>query len=589
MKVSRLKFEVESTWLGALAVLGVLAITPSTASAQMYKATQEPFTYVPMPLPDGGPVVHTEIQGMGYSTGTARGELSLVYPGTLPFPVRFYGETYDQINILGMGVVTFGDTFTEISRNTSPVLSDTGQHPIPTASGSYHNLVAVWWDLVICNNSPGGPLNTQVVGTAPNRSLVIQWTNCRRWVDNGSFNAQLWLHESSSDIEVRYGAATGTWSAMMGVENFDGTDGTRGLSASGTECSPCTVTDFPTDTRIIYSADPQIEIDSLSVTPQPVNIGYDVSIEAVATNTGGQSANDSAMRFWIGPSPLISLAAELGTVSGVTVPGGGSASFATTFDTTELEPGTYYVIAEFDPYGAIAPLTEPRIVHTAGPIVVKEPTAALRVLGGTVSAPGWVESGATFDVSWNMDNNDLLEAVGAQFAVMLSADTVIDEDDYTLSIGNFSLASGDSLSITRTVTLPAAIPDGQYYVGVWLDPYGEIPHADRSGNRRASITPTTVGLALEVVTSELPAAGWVRRTRRTSWRRAATATTRGPWWQERFLRACPSSRRARTAGSWAPPRAPVCTPSRCRWTRTGSRRRRATRWRSCRRWSRWRW
>ena len=511
--VVRLKAGFSLTLLGRLLAL-VAMVLPVAASAQTYTARLEPFPYQAMPL-GSEPVVNTNINGMGYASGTSLGELSLTYPATLPFRPRFFGQTYDQINILGNGIVTFGDNYKTISRTTSPSQSDSGQKIIPSTTGSYHNFVAVWWDLIICNNTSGsttgGPLNYQVVGTAPNRYFVIQWTNCRRWtITNGLVDAQLWLSERSSDIEVRYGnIGTGAWSAAMGIENIDGTDGTPGISLrTGASCGiTCGVTDFPSNHRIIYSSGPRVELDSVSVSPQPINIGHAAKATAIVSNVGGDAVEDVAVRYWIGPSQLISQAQELGTVTGISIPAGESASLPLDFDTSGLTPGTYFVIAELDPFGDIEPLTEPRQTLVTAAIRVKEATAALRVLGGTVTAPGWVESNATFDVTWDMDNMEVLEVNGAKFAVMLSTDSTIDENDTVLGTGFFSLASNGRISMTKSVTVPAEVPDGRYFVGVWLDPDQAIPHdgsSPRSGNRRASTQPTTVGLELEIVTAELP-------------------------------------------------------------------------------------
>jgi len=512
--VVRTKACFYNTLVGGLLAMMAIAL-PVAASAQTYEARLEPFTYQPMPLPDGGPVVNTNIKGMGYATGSDLGEMSFVYPATLPFPVKFFGETYDQINVLGNGIVTFGDNFTTISRTSSPGQSDSGQKIIPSTTGSFHNFVAVWWDLIICNNESsgnvGGPLNYQVVGTAPNRHFVIQWTNCRRWtVSNSQVDAQLWLSERSSDIEVRYGnIGTGAWSAAMGIENIDGTDGTPGISkATGASCGiTCGVADFPSNHRIIYSSGPKFDFDSMVVSPQPINIGHPANVSATLANNGSNAADDVTIRYWIGPSSLISQAQELGTVTGVSIPGGGSAPFPLDIDTSGLTPGTYHVIAELDPFGDFEPLTEPRQTLVSAAIRVKEPTAALRVLGGSVTAPGWVESGGTFDVSWDMDNMELLEATSAKYAVMLSADSTLDENDTVLGTGYFSLASNGQLSMTKTVTVPASVPDGRYFVGVWLDPDETVPHdgaGPRAGNRRVATSPTTVGLELEIVTTELP-------------------------------------------------------------------------------------
>jgi len=478
----------------AAAILSFLA-APSSARAQAYTATLEPFAYEDMPITNGGNVTNTNVKGWLYSP--------LKATVSLPFPVTFYGTTYSELTILGMGVVTFGATYSGVDVYPS------GLRDVPVATSSLHNFVAVWWGDIICNDGGGSTLGTQEVGTSPNRWFVIEWHACRiALVGTSSVSAQLWLPEDGGDFFVAYGPISGTTSASaMGIENLDGTDGTPGISASGTNCNPnCVLADFPTGQRIVYSSGPpvpSVSLDAVSVTPQPVNIGHPMDVSAIVTNNRGADLEGAAVQLWLGPSTLISQAQPLGVVTG-TIPGNSSASLSLPVDTSALSPGTYFVIAEFDPFHEIFPADAPGPILASDPLLVKVPTAALRVLGGTVNAPGWVASGGTFDVSWDMDNRDLLEATSARFTIVLSTDSNVDASDRVIDAGYFSLGAGKQLTVAKPVTLPDDVPDGTYFVGVWLDPAEEIPHVDRTGNKRMSVTPTTVGLELDITTSELP-------------------------------------------------------------------------------------
>src|SRR5690606_265402 len=125
--------------------------------------------------------------------------------------------------------------------------------PIPTAAAP-NNLVAIWWTRLLCNSSSNiGIVRSQVVGTAPNRRLVVDWPNCRAWgITSTRFKFQIWLTEGSDDIEVRYGLDVGTSTAVqasVGVENASGTDGTPGLPSCQGFCSTA---DFPEGMALIY-------------------------------------------------------------------------------------------------------------------------------------------------------------------------------------------------------------------------------------------------------------------------------------------------------------------------------------------------
>ena len=89
---------VATTLLGGLLAVA-LALVPNGASAQSYSVTLEPFAYEPLPI-GGGTATNVAVQGWGWTPP----ELTV----TLDFPVEFYGQQYTQMNILGMGMVTFG-------------------------------------------------------------------------------------------------------------------------------------------------------------------------------------------------------------------------------------------------------------------------------------------------------------------------------------------------------------------------------------------------------------------------------------------------------------------------------------------------
>ncbi|HEY0840992.1 MAG TPA: hypothetical protein VGD74_12455, partial [Vulgatibacter sp.] len=466
-------------------------MTPGTASAQAYNVVLEPFTYTPLPV-DGGTTSNLN------STSSVNGFTNSYNEVTLPFTVYFYDQAYTTIRVGSNGIVSFGTAF-------SP--SSATPREIPSTQDTLHNFVAVWWDRMVCDKAPGGYVVTQTLATTPAR-WVVEWTNCYKFGANNttSFRAQLWLTEDSEEIEVRYGPITDTettsfFNAAMGIENADGTDGTPGIPLAGATCNPtCLAAAFPTDHRLVYSS-PSVSIASITASPNPITIGTPVTVSASVQNERLRPLAEASVRFWMGPTMQLAQAQEIGVASDVTIPGSGTATFPVTFDTAGLASGTYFIFAEFDPFHAIFPASQPGPIFADGPFRVKEPTAALRVLGGSLTAPRWVDLEGTFDVAWDVDNDDLVDVTDARYSVMLSQDSTLDEDDQTLGSGTFSLAAHGQHSMTKTVTLPPGLQEGRYFVGVWLDPTEEIPHDNRSGNKRVSLTATIVGLELEIVTA----------------------------------------------------------------------------------------
>lgn len=110
------------------------------------------------------------------------------------FPFEFYGTNYSNFFLTSKTVISF----TKNNHNYSP-------EGIPS-SGAYSKLgssILGWWgDL---NPSfTGGSVHTRIKGSAPNRRLIIQFTNTQIWGGGGNITLQFKLFESSNDIEVHY-------------------------------------------------------------------------------------------------------------------------------------------------------------------------------------------------------------------------------------------------------------------------------------------------------------------------------------------------------------------------------------------------
>jgi uncharacterized membrane protein (DUF441 family) len=133
----------------------------------------------------------------------------------LGFSFTFYGNSFTDIRVGSNGYMTFGlngTTFTNA--------------PIPS-TGEPNNLVAPLWDdwrTDIC--AGGAQIDTQTLGTAPNRRFIAQWTTICHFSNNGQrATFQAILFEGSNAIEYRYNV----WalnSPSIGVENADGSVGT---------------------------------------------------------------------------------------------------------------------------------------------------------------------------------------------------------------------------------------------------------------------------------------------------------------------------------------------------------------------------
>lgn len=66
------------------------------------------------------------------------------------------------------------------------------------------NMIAVFWDDLVIDNVSGSNVYWGVLGSAPNRELVITWQNVRAFSGSQGMTFQVVFNESSSDVIVNY-------------------------------------------------------------------------------------------------------------------------------------------------------------------------------------------------------------------------------------------------------------------------------------------------------------------------------------------------------------------------------------------------
>ncbi|MBS4013289.1 MAG: T9SS type A sorting domain-containing protein [Bacteroidetes bacterium] len=115
------------------------------------------------------------------------------------FTFTFNGLTYTQLGINANGFLRLGGTAYSGSAGYAPISGVHTQNPPGV-------IAALGADLV---GNAGSSLRSELIGVAPNRIFVIQWTDFQRYLDTGdNFNFQIRLHETTNAIELVYGAFT---------------------------------------------------------------------------------------------------------------------------------------------------------------------------------------------------------------------------------------------------------------------------------------------------------------------------------------------------------------------------------------------
>jgi len=155
---------------------------------------------------------------VGTNTGLA-GDDTHTGPIDIGFDFKFYESTYSQVYVSTNGLLTFGQGFDHY-QNT-PV-------PYPAYPNS---LVAAFWDDLCVNY---GGYNTGAIyylrqGTAPNRSLTIEWYRVSRTGSSDLLTFEVVLYENGN-IDLQYFGMSGNLqSATVGIEDGNGTTGLQYL------------------------------------------------------------------------------------------------------------------------------------------------------------------------------------------------------------------------------------------------------------------------------------------------------------------------------------------------------------------------
>lgn len=485
-----MRFQSILSSLGRLSILGIVLMAPWSAWAETpYSVSIRAQAYQPLPVAGGTAQTHP---------ASGNGD-QWVQPFQLPFSIKFFDEEKDTAYISSNGWVSFIQTTNSNHNNKA----------IPTTDAP-NDIIAPFWDDLGCHS-----FKTQIVGTAPSRTAIIEWP-CFRWNnENNSVEMQVWLFEGSSTIEIHYGQiadSANVWNATMGIENADGSNGYWIPSAStGNDCgNTCAPADFHTNSVVTFSQGPELRVGEVRGALEGF-AGIPMDISATIVNVGGEPAEDFTVRFWVSPEPrIMDRSIELLTLDGDVrslPPQGQTIYEASPRLPTSLDSGSFYILAEADPYERVPESSRGDNVGVFGPFEVGIRAANLAAYDVDLDDE-IVPLGGSVGVEWTLENTGNLPARDIPYAVVLSPSRTVGISAVELTRG--SVDSVESLGALRlrhdVVPIPADLLPGQYYMAVVMDPDHVIFEHDRSDNTGVSMPFFIHGDGLDVLTEVLPPA-----------------------------------------------------------------------------------
>jgi hypothetical protein len=250
--------------LAAALLLGVRVLP---AAAQTIDATTYPFTF------GSGAVLEDMSAGTTLLLGPDLDEAAsaVVQAG---FEFWFAGTRVTSFSVSSNGLMRPGTTVTSSAANNNLASVLTAPQVAP-----------YWDDLWIGTN---GKVHYKVVGTAPNRKLVVEWLNVQ--VPNlgsslpGSATFQVWIHETTGIVEFVYGGGLVTNSAQGGASIGIGNGTTTFASitssfpsVSYTTANNANVSAIASGTRYTFTPQAAVAPTSLSfsqVSPTGMTLGW---------------------------------------------------------------------------------------------------------------------------------------------------------------------------------------------------------------------------------------------------------------------------------------------------------------------------
>jgi hypothetical protein len=301
----------------------------------------------------------------------------------LPFPFTFYGQSYSTVYVATNGFVNFLAADSTYSNSS-----------IPSTATPNAAIYPLWDDLYVDGTAT---VRTEVVGTAPNRSFVIEWRDVRFYNTATPIVRFEVILSENGQIKLQYatvgsdGRAQGN-SATIGIEDSSGTVALQ----------------YSYNTAVLSDGQAILFLPPGS-TPPPntapvVNAGPDQTIALPATASLSGTATDDGL-----PNPPGALTTTWSKVSGPgTVTFANPAALATTATfsaggiyTLRLTASDSALTASDDIVITVNPLTNQAPVVNAGPDqTITLPAAASLV--GTVADDGLPNPPGLVTSTWSL-------------------------------------------------------------------------------------------------------------------------------------------------------------------------------------------
>ncbi len=422
------------------------------------------------------------------------------------FNFIYNGNTYDRFAINNNGWISLGQsTLTpQVDMNTTSAYTSLSSGAATTPTFLRSRIAAFSLDL---QGQTGSTLRVELLGASPNRTLVVQWGNYRRYNQTGMvLNFQIRLAETTNIVTTTYGAFTGVatnYLPQVGLGGSASTDfNNRSVLSTGTWSTSTAGAANTANAAFVNTLTPTNGLN-YQWTPPPVCSGAPAANTVAATTTaicsGGSSNLSLASSYTVGGIAYqwFSAPALSGPYTAITN------ATLTTYAATSLTSTVFYQAVITCTNGPASTTATPiQVSVTPVPSVSVTPSAA-SICVPVTSTVSLVASGAA-SYSWSpsasLNSSSVATVIASPTLTTVytvtgttsgcsgTATTVVNVNATpVLSINSATVCANNSATLTTSATTPTYCQPGSTNGTSGGDYVG--------GVQLANITNTTTGLA----------------------------------------------------------------------------------------------
>ncbi|MFO0600080.1 MAG: putative Ig domain-containing protein [Myxococcaceae bacterium] len=414
----------------------------------------------------------------------------------LGFTFPYFGQNYTHAVIDSNGFLMLA-----VASTSSPCVGafsscyTNASLPSTSAPSTAAPMIAGFWDDMDVGTSGAGTVRTLSQAGV----FSAEWVGIQRYTSTGATVTFTIRLEASGAFTIHYGSITtaSAFSASAGFQNATGTLGANVIPGCTTTCG--TVGFVPNMyVRVGEPNEADLAVTSVTIANFVMqgngNLNFDVS--AALRNFGRTPANNVVWRAYLSRDQALDLTptdggadiqvAQGGPVNFPAVDGGFTSDGGLAIvnvtgpaaTTTAPPTGEYYVLVEVDSTNVVMEASETNNVgSTATAFVQGIDLVATSITGPATSGGGNVEN---FPVSFF--NRGTTAAGSVNLRLLLSADQVLDQSDFPIYSTSRMVSGGQTITETLSVTMPANVPNGQFYYLLEIDPGNMVVEANETNN-----------------------------------------------------------------------------------------------------------